>query len=235
MRVALLFPGQGAQEPGMLARLPASPAAQATLAEASEALGRDVRALDTAEALAGTAATQLALLIAGVAAARALAAEGVGPDVVAGHSVGAFAAAVTADVLALGDAVRAVALRGALMAAAYPQGYGMAAVIGLPERRLVAAGRRGAHRRRRSTSPTATRRCRRWRPAPCARSRRSAPPPGAPVPSAPSGSRSPCRRTARCSSRSPASLRQRSPASRSSRRGWPMPAAAAPGSSPTRA
>jgi malonate decarboxylase epsilon subunit len=137
MRVAWLYPGQAAQEPGMLARLPASPAAQATLAEASEALGRDVRALDTAEALAGTAATQLALLIAGVATARALAAEGIGPDVVAGHSVGAFAAAVTADVLALGDAVRAVALRGALMAAAYPHGYGMAAVIGLPERRLV--------------------------------------------------------------------------------------------------
>ena len=40
--------------------------------------------------------------------------------------------------LAFPDALRAVALRGRLMAAAYPSGYGMAAVIGLPERRVAA-------------------------------------------------------------------------------------------------
>lgn len=133
LRSALLFPGQGAQRAGMLAGLPDHPEVSAARDEASDALGRDWRELDGAEALARTDAAQLALTIAGVAAARALLAEGARIDVVCGHSVGAFPAAVAAGALSFADALRLVALRGGLMADSHPQGYGMTAIVGLRE------------------------------------------------------------------------------------------------------
>lgn len=125
------FPGQGAQQPGMLHELPADPVVQACLAEAEGLLGEPLAGLDSAEALQGTRAVQLCLLIAGVAGARLLKARGLAPDYVAGLSIGAYAAAVVADALSFTDALRLVALRGQLMQQAYPQGHGMTAVLGL--------------------------------------------------------------------------------------------------------
>ena len=122
MSSLLVFPGQGAQRPGMLQSLPAQ-----VLDEASQALGEDVRALDGAKALESTRAVQLCLLIAGVAHARLLQYT---PDYVAGLSIGAYPAAVIAGALDFADAVRLVSLRGELMQQAYPQGYGMTAIIG---------------------------------------------------------------------------------------------------------
>ncbi|KTC42002.1 malonate decarboxylase subunit epsilon, partial [Pseudomonas sp. ABAC21] len=122
MSSLLVFPGQGAQRPGMLAQLPAE-----VLDEASAALGEEVRQLDSAQALASTRAVQLCLLIAGVAHARLLQHT---PDYVAGLSIGAYPAAVIAGALDFADALRLVALRGELMQSAYPQGYGMTALIG---------------------------------------------------------------------------------------------------------
>nr|WP_256356586.1 malonate decarboxylase subunit epsilon [Pseudomonas sp. PDM32] len=119
----LVFPGQGAQQPGMLTRLP-----RETLNEASDWLGEDVTQLDSAEALRSTRAVQLCLLIAGVAASRQLA---MAPDYVAGLSIGAYPAAVVAGALGFSDALHLVSLRGELMQQAYPQGYGMTAIIGL--------------------------------------------------------------------------------------------------------
>jgi len=113
MSSLLVFPGQGAQRPGMLRHLPAS-----VLDEASEALAEDVRQLDSARALVSTRAVQLCLLIAGVAHARLLART---PDYVAGLSIGAYPAAVIAGALDFADAVRLVSLRGELMQQAYPQ------------------------------------------------------------------------------------------------------------------
>jgi malonate decarboxylase epsilon subunit len=142
MSVAFLFPGQGAQRSGMLHHLPEHPAIVHTLEEASAILDVDAQGLDTHAALASTVAAQLALCIAGVAAARALMAEGATPDLVAGLSVGAFAAAVAASSLDFPDALRLVHLRAILMERAYPRGYGMGVIIGLQERqveRLVAA------------------------------------------------------------------------------------------------
>jgi malonate decarboxylase epsilon subunit len=112
MSTALLFPGQGSQTRGMLAALPGHPLISVTLDETSERLGRRWQDLDTAVALAGTEAAQLALLIAGVGTARALVAEGVAVDVVLGHSVGAFPAAVAAGCLEFSDARHLVSLRG---------------------------------------------------------------------------------------------------------------------------
>jgi malonate decarboxylase epsilon subunit len=134
MRTALLFPGQGAQREGFLRRLPDHAAVRATLAEASAILGQDATKLDEAGALQSTVAVQLGTVIAGVAVARALGAEGLSADAVAGLSVGAFTAAVACDALTLAAALALVKLRGEGMARATPPGYGMLALLGLTER-----------------------------------------------------------------------------------------------------
>lgn len=138
MSVALLFPGQGSQAPDMLDRLPDHPAVRQTLEEVSTELGYDARTLDSPEALRSTVPVQLALLTAGIAAARALEAEGVIPEAVAGLSVGAFGAAVHAQVLTLADAVHLVKQRAELMEQHSPHGYGLTAIIGLKEDQVAA-------------------------------------------------------------------------------------------------
>jgi malonate decarboxylase epsilon subunit len=137
MSVAYLFPGQGAQTPGFLHRLPDHPAVRATLDEAAAILGFDVMTLDTPTCLASTIAVQLSALIAGVALTRALIDEGVRADAAAGLSVGAFGAAVASGALAFADALPLVKLRAESMAHAYPQGFGMAAIVGLDERQVA--------------------------------------------------------------------------------------------------
>src|SRR5690348_6104379 len=135
--IAFLYPGQGAQRAGMLADVPGGSAAGQTLDEAAALLG-GLEGLDSAESLASTTNAQLALVISGVATARTLVADGVRPDIVAGHSVDAFAAAVGAGVLTLAEAVAAVRIRGDAMASACADGkWGMAALTGL---RLRAVG-----------------------------------------------------------------------------------------------
>src|ERR1700678_3570898 len=138
MSIALLFPGQGSQTPEMLHRLPEHPAVRQTLEEVSAELGYDVRTLDSPEALRSTIPVQLALLAAGVAAARALEAEGVIPEAVAGLSVGAFAAAVHAKVLTLADGIQLVKQRAELMEQHSPEGYGLTAIVGLNEDQVTA-------------------------------------------------------------------------------------------------
>ena len=136
MSVAFLFPGQGSQQPGMLHDLPECATTAATLRQASMVLDRDVLELDSEAALHSTAAVQLALLISGVAFGRALLAEGVAPHMVGGLSVGSFTAAVIADSLDFNLALPLVRLRGELMESLYPSGYGMAAIMGLDEKKL---------------------------------------------------------------------------------------------------
>ncbi len=138
MRVALLFPGQGAQTPGFLHRLPQHAAVEATLAEAAAVLGAELTELDSAPALESTGAVQLGTLIAGVAVARALEAQGLRPDAVAGLSVGAFSAAVACGALGFAEALELVRVRGEGMARAAPPGFGMAAILGLGERAATA-------------------------------------------------------------------------------------------------
>lgn len=128
-----VFPGQGAQQTGMLQQLPDLPAVHRCLDQASDALDEDVLRLDSEQALQSTRAVQLCLLISGVACARLLQDRGCTPDYVAGLSIGAYPAAVIAGSLAFDDAVRLVALRGQLMQDAYPEGYGMTAIIGIDQ------------------------------------------------------------------------------------------------------
>src|SRR5580692_6936360 len=122
----------------MLDRLPDHPAVRQTLEEVSAELGYDVRTLDSQEALRSTVPVQLALLTAGVAAARALEAEGVIPEAVAGLSVGAFGAAVHTHVLTLVDGIRLVKQRAELMDQHSPEGYGLTAIVGLKEDQVIA-------------------------------------------------------------------------------------------------
>ena len=136
MSVLFTFPGQGAQKAGMLHALPVHAETDRTLAEATQALGRDILAQDSADALRSTVAVQLSLLVAGVAMARVLAAHGAAPQMVAGLSIGAWPAAVVAGVLDFSDAVRLVELRARLMEDAYPRGYGMTAIGGLTRQQL---------------------------------------------------------------------------------------------------
>ncbi len=136
MSVAFLFPGQGSQVPGMLHTLPDHPAIARTLDEASESLGENVLEFDSTDALQSTVSVQLALLASGIAVARALMAEGVEPEAVAGMSAGAFAAAVAAGVLNLADGVRLMKQRAEMMVEFSPKGYGLAAIVGLTEKRV---------------------------------------------------------------------------------------------------
>jgi [acyl-carrier-protein] S-malonyltransferase len=135
LTLALLFSPQGSQAVGMGRELAErSEAARATFAEADLVLGWSVSGTcweGPAERLADTRQTQPCLLTTSVAAHRALGERvDVQPSVVAGHSVGEYAALVAAGVLDFGAALRLVARRGELMAAADADG-GMAAVLGL--------------------------------------------------------------------------------------------------------
>ena len=134
--VALVFPGQGSQAVGMLAELAElHPVLKATFQEASEGAGVDLWALSQGgpeEMLNRTEYTQPALLAAGVAVWRLWSEQGgTMPSVLAGHSLGEYAALVAAGALSLGDAARLVRLRGQLMQEAVPAGTGaMAAILG---------------------------------------------------------------------------------------------------------
>jgi malonate decarboxylase epsilon subunit len=136
MSVLFTFPGQGSQRAGMLHALPDHPETQRALQQASAVLQFDPLQLDKPEALAASRSVQLCLLIAGVAMTRVFAAHGLHADMVAGLSIGAYPAAVAAGCLSYEDALRLVALRGRIMDARYPHGYGMSAIIGLERRQL---------------------------------------------------------------------------------------------------
>ncbi|MEC8444545.1 MAG: ACP S-malonyltransferase [Pseudomonadota bacterium] len=136
--VIAFFPGQGAQQVGMLSDLAESfPVIRDTFSEASDALDFDVWSLvqdGPADRLNQTANTQPALLSASVAIWRALqeSAPAMQVTAAAGHSLGEYSALVAADAVDFAAAVALVRRRGELMEAAVPAGQGgMAAVLGL--------------------------------------------------------------------------------------------------------
>jgi [acyl-carrier-protein] S-malonyltransferase len=140
---AFVFPGQGSQAVGMLDAWGDHPAVRETLAEASQALGDDVGRLiqdGPKEALALTTNTQPVMLVAGVAAYRAWRAEGgAQPSVLAGHSLGEYAALVAAGALTLAQAAPLVRFRAQAMQEAVPVGVGaMAAILGMEAAGVIA-------------------------------------------------------------------------------------------------
>lgn len=142
--LAMVFPGQGSQSVGMLqAWAAASDEVRQTLEEANEALGFDLASLITEgpeSALNRTDNTQPAMLVADIAIWRAWrAAGGPMPAVMAGHSLGEYAALVAARALDFASALKLVRARGQWMQAAVPEGQGaMAAVVGLDDEAVLA-------------------------------------------------------------------------------------------------
>ncbi len=141
MKLAFVFPGQGSQSVGMLAAYADHPAVAATMREASDVLGRDLAALASTgpEAdLNQTVNTQPVMLAADVAVYRAwVAAGGLAPVLVAGHSLGEYAALVVAGAFTFADALRLVQARAEAMQAAVPEGAGgIAAILGLDEAKI---------------------------------------------------------------------------------------------------
>ena len=142
MKFAFVFPGQGSQSIAMLDAFVAAcdrhPAVRDTLAEASDILHQDIAALIAAgpvEQLGLTANTQPVMLTVGVAIYRAWRAAGGGtPAVVAGHSLGEYAALVAAGALDFRDALPLVRFRALAIQEAVPVGTGaMAAILGLDD------------------------------------------------------------------------------------------------------
>lgn len=111
------------------------PVARQTFEEADDALGFSISKLcfeGPEDQLKLTEFQQPAICTVSVAAFRVLAEKGVTPALVAGHSLGEYAANVAAGSLPFADAARTVRQRGRFMQEAVPQGKGaMAAVLGL--------------------------------------------------------------------------------------------------------
>ncbi|MCA1979243.1 MAG: ACP S-malonyltransferase [Thiobacillus sp.] len=144
MKLAFVFPGQGSQSVGMMAGWGERTEVRETFQEASDALGFDLWAMvayGPAEVLNQTVNTQPAMLAADIAAWRAWqAAGGATPALLAGHSLGEYAALVAAGALGFADAIKLVRFRAEAMQAAVPEGVGaMAAILGLDDGAVRAA------------------------------------------------------------------------------------------------
>ena len=139
MSFAMIFPGQGSQNVGMLQGLLASSeGARGVVQTASDATGLDLAALmadGPAEQLNATEITQPALVAADIAVWTTWCEQtDARPSVVAGHSLGEYPALVAAGCLSLADAAKLAQIRGQAMRDAAPDGAGaMAAVIGLDD------------------------------------------------------------------------------------------------------
>jgi [acyl-carrier-protein] S-malonyltransferase len=86
--------------------------------------------------LQATENAQPAILFHSLALLRLMTTRGLGPSLVAGHSMGEFAGLVAAEALDPLDALAAVRARGGAMSAAAPRASGMIAVLGLPDGRV---------------------------------------------------------------------------------------------------
>jgi [acyl-carrier-protein] S-malonyltransferase len=133
MKHAFVFPGQGAQFPGMAKSFYETSAfAKRIMEQANDILGfriSDVMFSGTEEDLKQTSITQPAVFIHSVIAYKSI--EGARPDMVAGHSLGEFSALIANGALNFDDGLQLVAIRANAMQKACEQTPStMAAVLG---------------------------------------------------------------------------------------------------------
>jgi acyl transferase domain-containing protein len=146
-KLAFLYTGQGSQYVNMLKDLNSEPIVKATFDEADRVMtpllgrpltsfiyvdGDDEKAVKAAnKQLMQTEITQPAVLATDLSLTRLLAAYGIAPDMVMGHSLGEYGALVAAGSLTLEAAMEAVSARGREMAKVSVEDNGaMAAVFG---------------------------------------------------------------------------------------------------------
>lgn len=158
-KFAFLFPGQGAQEPGMLKDIcEAFPVAKKVLDKISEITGIDMPKLmweSEKEVLSRSDNSQLAITAASVATMEVLKEKGIEPEAAMGFSLGEFPALYAAGVLSFEDLIKVVQVRGKIMQkvceqiASENEGHapGMTAVIGLPPEKVkeICAGIENAY------------------------------------------------------------------------------------------
>ena len=135
MKHAYVFPGQGAQYPGMGKDLyENSVEARELFDRANKILGFNITEImfnGTADELKQTKVTQPAVFLHSVILAKVL---GVKPDAVAGHSLGEFSALVVAGALSFEDGLKLVSKRAlAMQACCEQQPGGMAAILGMED------------------------------------------------------------------------------------------------------
>ena len=137
-KIAFVFPGQGSQSVGMLDAFGEDKTVQSTLGEAGNSLGFDLSEMihsGPSELLALTENTQPIMLASAIAIYRAwLAAGGIVPTMMAGHSLGEYTAYVAAGAIGFQDAIPLVKFRAQSMQSAVPVGTGsMAAIVGMSD------------------------------------------------------------------------------------------------------
>lgn len=140
MATAYVFPGQGAQKPGMGQELyKESAAARARFAQANELLGFNLQEImfsGTPEELTQTSVTQPAIFLHSVALAEAKNAQA-DAAMAAGHSLGEFSALVAMGALSFEDGLKLVSARAnAMQKACDEQPSTMAAIIGMEDRQV---------------------------------------------------------------------------------------------------
>lgn len=141
--IAIVFPGQGSQSIGMMKGFDSySALIKPLFQEASELLGYDLAKLiqDGPDTLLNqTIYTQPAMLVCDIACFKIWQENTQNsPAIFAGHSLGEYAALVSAEAIDFADALSLVNLRAKLMQDAVPEGKGaMAAILGLSEEVII--------------------------------------------------------------------------------------------------
>ena len=135
MKIAFLFPGQGAQVPGMCKDIYDSYSeARDVYDKASKILNKDIARLcfdSKAEELNKTSNTQIAILVSSLAICNVLKKYNIKPDICAGLSLGEYTALIESGYLSFEDGLKLVQKRGQIMQECNSSEYMMAAVIGL--------------------------------------------------------------------------------------------------------
>jgi [acyl-carrier-protein] S-malonyltransferase len=139
---AFVFPGQGAQFPGMGKDLfESSSLAKERFEQADEILGFEITQImfgDDAEALQQTKVTQPAIFLHSTILSEVMG-DRFQPEMVAGHSLGEFSALVASGVLSFEEGLQLVSERALAMQSACNEAPGtMAAILGLEDEKVAA-------------------------------------------------------------------------------------------------